>query len=663
MKLLPSWEKEIKKVGKSSPKTEKPVFYTIPAATDYYGERIIYVSSAGKAKDMVELALQRPLSHISMDVIFEKDQIIEDPRSIHPFAMSFVLAEPVDSKKGALYRFVVDLRKSKVIPVIDQLFRLPVCFVGHNLKDLFFCLWKLDLPEPQTVWDTQICEKALTLGMYPKYRVKKGDPDLPNQIRKNENAKEKRAFQSLLSTICLQHGIPCLSEDDRETLRESFIDHPQKKSFTKQQRRNVVKTAVAITQLYQYQINAAVRTGVLQHLVTFEMPFIKTNARMEWVGIGVNQKKCRQKSKELKQETKRLRKRIRNYGIDDPLSHPRLVDFFRKVGLLDRFKVQNNYSFEIDSLKPHRKDHPVIPDLIEVKKMPGRKNSVDELSEFVGSDGRLHPRYDQLGTDTGRLTCQNPSIFNLEHCLRSLIIAGKGRGIGVADYCQFEIGIAAVVYYDSKLIQMYNTGDVYCAMAKQFFRTQLSQTDLSLSDKRFKKEHKKFRAQMKICALGIIYGITPMGLAKELNCSVNKATEYYNKFVNQFPEMQRMIDQIKIMSVIRGYSSSVTNLHQNRANKGTVSEKEKRRMAHFPIQAAAAAIFKTAGNRLDTLYRPYDAQLIIPLHDEFVFEAPINEIDEVAELTEKVMCESMQEFFPELRPKVEIDISTPGSWG
>ena len=73
-------------------------------------------------------------------------------------------------------------------------------------------------------------------------------------------------------------------------------------------------------------------------------------------------------------------------------------------------------------------------------------------------------------------------------------------------------------------------------------------------------------------------------------------------------------------------------------------------------------MFKTAGNRLDKLYQRYDARIIIPLHDAFIFEAPMDELETVAKLTARVMCDTLQEYFPVLQPQVEVNISRPDCW-
>ena len=85
-------------------------------------------------------------------------------------------------------------------------------------------------------------------------------------------------------------------------------------------------------------------------------------------------------------------------------------------------------------------------------------------------------------------------------------------------------------------------------------------------------------------------------------------------------------------------------------------------MMNHPVQGTAADVFKAAGNRLDRLYLKYDAKIIVPFHDSFVYEAPEEHFEEVTQLTERVMCDTVREFFPELDPKVEANVSRPDCW-
>jgi DNA polymerase-1 len=129
-----------------------------------------------------------------------------------------------------------------------------------------------------------------------------------------------------------------------------------------------------------------------------------------------------------------------------------------------------------------------------------------------------------------------------------------------------------------------------------------------------------------------------------------------------FPDLKRALAWTAKLGGIRGYAETATGLRRHRGASGALSAWERNWMTNHPVQGTAAALFKVAGNRLDRLYRRYDAWLILAVHDAFVFEAPLEALGEVADLTGRVMTEAVEEFFPQLRPKVEVNIAKPHCW-
>jgi DNA polymerase-1 len=167
---------------------------------------------------------------------------------------------------------------------------------------------------------------------------------------------------------------------------------------------------------------------------------------------------------------------------------------------------------------------------------------------------------------------------------------------------------------------------------------------------------------MKTCTLGIIYGLTPHGLALYLDTSEAEAAALQERFMDMFSALRQSLSDAAAFGGLCGYATTMTGLRRHRGGIGPLTGWERNWMSNHPVQGSAAAVFKSAGNRLDKLYRRYDAWLIVPMHDAFVFEAPSGALGEVAALTGRVMCEAVQEYFPELRPRVEVNIEHPFCW-
>jgi DNA polymerase-1 len=130
-----------------------------------------------------------------------------------------------------------------------------------------------------------------------------------------------------------------------------------------------------------------------------------------------------------------------------------------------------------------------------------------------------------------------------------------------------------------------------------------------------------------------------------------------------FPTLQKALHETPVFGALCGHVSTVSGLRRYRARQsGPLTNWERNWMTNHPVQGSAAVVFKVAGNRLDRRYRRYDAWLLVPLHDAYVFEAPLPMLTEVAELTGNVLCEAVQEYFPALRPKVEVNVQYPFCW-
>ena len=167
---------------------------------------------------------------------------------------------------------------------------------------------------------------------------------------------------------------------------------------------------------------------------------------------------------------------------------------------------------------------------------------------------------------------------------------------------------------------------------------------------------------MKECTLGLIYGITAYGLSKKLKVHEVKAQQLMDKFLNMFPTLGKSMDLATQYGFIRGYVSVATGLQRLRPQDTERNRKEKNWMVNMPVQGTAAALFKVAGNRLYQLYKRHNAKLIVALHDAFVFEAPVDELKEVARLTSQVMIQVIQERYPQLNIRTDINTLQPKYW-
>jgi len=654
----------------------KPKTHTLPLSPTYYATSLNFVDNADLACKMVELASQIPLSHIGMDCEYAFDapgvevkngNIVYDPRSIHPLLLAITLATPPTpangGSTGTLFQFVVDFRRVDVLPALQKLFRLPICFVGHALHGDLACLLQKGLPEPTLLWDTQICEKALNLGRHhKKYRLPKG-ADEAEEARIAEEVRIEEEHRNSLLATCGRYGVPHRFANDKERLQTSFLSHTVTAPFSDEQIAYAAEDAIATARIYHHQIQRAAAGGILQHLITVEMPWVVTNARMSWHGVRVDAAACQKVRITCDRHMEVLRPQLEEIGVTTVNSHPQLLRLFYRLDLLDCFRKRGVYSFTRDLLDDYAHLHPAINIVRATRRILQLQSDNLIAGTFIGVDGRVHPRHRQLGADTGRQSCSDPNILGLGRIFRPLIIPEVGRSIGETELSQIEVGLAGAVYHDDNLVRMFNSGDVYSAMVREFYRAQLTDDDLRLPDKDFKKKFEALRNKMKRCTLGILYGLTPHGLALYLGIKESEAKALQKQFLGMFPDLERALEETWRFAGWRGFATTVSGLRRHRAaGQRSVSRWERNWMVNHGVQGSAAVAFKAAGNRLDKLYRQFDAWIIVALHDAYVFEAPLGVLSEVASLTERVLCETVREYFPQLNIRAETSIESPDCW-
>lgn len=667
MRLMDGWQQRLDAVALENdlgPRAD------LPRSPSFYRGKVHFVADVQSAKNLVSLARQRPLSHIGLDTEYRFSRpgfplntktTVHDVRSVVPLLMSVSLSEP-QVNHHRLYNFVVDIRRPEVTKEMRDLFHLPVCFVGHNLKVEWFCLWQLGIEPPDQCWDTYVAEKARYLGIdHRSYKQKPKSTGL-EEIQAKDASRASELYRMDLVTCCLRHGICYRMSEDKARLRKSFLDHGVDQPFNPSQIDYSAEDAIAAASLYFHQVQAATHQNVLRHLVEIEMPWVTTNARMIWNGLKVDTNLGIKAQKVASVREHEIKSSLANIGLQNINSHPQLIQFFRKLGLLQHFRKKKGFSFDQAMIKANRDRHPAIQQIHELRKVQDWRGMQLLNPGFTGADGRVHPDYFHLGAATGRQTSEKPNVLALSRTQRNLIIPQPGYGIGEVDLSQIEPGIAAVVYWDENLIELFNSGDVYSAMAQTFFVDHLDAKALALPSKAFKSEYGPLRKQMKACTLGILYGLSTHGLAKHLKIEEIEAKTLMGRFKGMFPSLVKYQEIQVSVCQLAGYSTTTTGLRRSRGATGRLNRNERNWAVNHPVQGTAAALFKASGNQLDRLLKPYQAHLLIPLHDSYVFEAPLDVLKPVAELIARILCETIQYHFPQLKPTADINTDHPERW-
>ena len=675
MQPLPGWAERLAEAARQ-PASAPERRLVLPKAPDYYAaERRLVADQAG-AEALLDFARQRPIAFIGIDCEFKydrpgvfirrsrgEDRYWYDPRSLVPLLLAVVLVELSPDGQAVLYRFVLDLRQPGVLGPLGTFFRIPVPFVAHFVPAELFCLWKLAMPTPDSVWDTCLAERAFQLGVHhPRY---KAGGDEVEQTRAKEETEEMIDFSCSLVSTCLRRGVPYPFAAAKDRLQASFLTHPEDQPFSPEQVEYVAADAEATARLYPIQVQAALAQNALNHLQQVEMDWTVTNARIVWDGVRVDPNLCKQLLTACQRHIGDLPRQLAELGLGNVNSHPQLTEFFRSIGMLHAFRDGNKYVFDDNHLEAVEDHHAAVPLIRALRKTQRLLN--DQLlltGAMVGADGRLHPEHRQLGAESGRNTMSNPNVGGIGKALRPLVVPSDPatHAVGEVDLSQIEVGVAAALFADPDLIAMFNQGDVYSTMARRYYADLLPSEALGLPDWEFKKVYRSYRDRMKVFTLAIIYNITPVGLARQLGIGRPQAAREREKFLAMFPSLVRALGEASAYGAIRGYAELCTGLRRYRARAGPPTTWEVNWLRNTPVQGSAGVVFKVAGNRLRRRYPHYGAKIILCLHDAFLFEAPRAHLETVAGITGEVMRGAVQEYFPVLRPQVDVNVEHPHCW-
>jgi DNA polymerase I len=659
--LLPGWAERLANVA-----PQPAARVQLPLSRSYFAGRTTFVQDVDGAEQMVQLAGEVPITCIGIDTEFRykrSDAVAlrgerqwRDIRTCQPFCIALVVLSDDE-----VVKFVVDLRIPALLPYVARVLQLPVTFAAHYVQAELFVLWTLGLREPSQIWDTYIAERALRLGTNNRLG---GAPALDAEELAQVRQRAAQSAKSLsLASVAAAYAIETPSALEKESRQASFLTKPQDAPLSEAEIDYCANDAALAAVIRGRQRIACDRHGITEALDGAVMPWAVTAAEIEWNGVQYDRAACERLLQASATGRAAIATQLNNYGIANPDSHPQVANFIVAAGLAAHFPHRKHGSIIAtdDVLKDREHLHPAITLIRRFRKIRQLASDPAVQGQITGADGRVHPRINVLGSDTGRTQSSTPNIMGIGRVFRPLIIPRSRHGIGDVDLSQIEAGVAGAVLGDERLISDFNAGDVYVAMAKRVFADQLDQAARQLADADFKRCHKGLRDQTKPLWLGIIYGMAIATVAARIGKSVEEAKRLWKAFQEAYPMLFERMEEARRQSVRRGYAYCLGLRRFVPSSRGN-SAKLHRALGNAYVQGAAAVMFCAAGNRLRRLYPQYGARLLVPVHDAFVFEAPLDRLDEVAEITKRIMVEAVQERFPELRPRAEANIAQPHCW-
>lgn len=395
-----------------------------------------------------------------------------------------------------------------------------------------------------------------------------------------------------------------------------------------------------------------------------EFPLAKMLADMENDGIYINEAKLDAMNVQMNDELHVLEQNIYElageiFNINSPKQLGEIL--FVKLGLPALKKTKTGFSTNAEVLENLIYAHPIIAKILDYRLLNKLKTTyLDGLKALINQKTmRIHTSFNQTVTETGRLSSSEPNLQNIPvrtaegKKIRSLFEPGEGFDqILSADYSQIELRIMAHMSEDRHFLEAFRQNqDIHQATAAQVFHVPIE------------KVTPQMRSRAKAVNFGIIYGISPFGLAKNLHISPKEAGEYIDNYLTECSGVKNFMEKIVKDAHEKGY---VTTLFGRRRYLPAIKSRNftqrslaERMAMNTPIQGTAADIIKIAMNRASEAIKAakLKSRILLQVHDELVLEVVNEEIKQVSEILRSAMQNTI-----ELKVPLTIDINYGKNW-
>ena len=395
-----------------------------------------------------------------------------------------------------------------------------------------------------------------------------------------------------------------------------------------------------------------------------ELPLATVLAEIEHTGVQIDVERLKEMGKELTARLDTIETDIHElagetFNINSPKQLS--VILFEKLELPVIRKTKTGYSTAVDVLEKLESEHEMIPKLLLYRQLKKLQSTyVDGLLKVVRKDThKIHTRFNQALTQTGRLSSTEPNLQNIPirleegRKIRQAFVPSETDWLMfAADYSQIELRVLAHISGDEKLVQAFKEDkDIHTQTAMDVFHVNESEVDPHM------------RRQAKAVNFGIVYGISDYGLSQNLKITRKEAKTFIDKYFSIYPDVKQYMDDIVQEAKHNGYVSTIMKrrrylpeITSRNFNQRSFAE---RTAMNTPIQGSAADIIKKAMIDLEERLRQENlqARMLMQVHDELILEAPKEEIDQLAKIVPEVMEKTVI-----LNVPLKVDYSYGKSW-
>lgn len=389
-----------------------------------------------------------------------------------------------------------------------------------------------------------------------------------------------------------------------------------------------------------------IQENVVELFSEVENPLAEVLAGMEYEGVGLDVNFLKQYASELEAEMKQAEKNVfEQAGVQFNLSSPKQLGevLFDKMKLDEKAKKTKTgqYATGEDVLQKLRHRHPIVEDILAFRELSKLKSTyADSLPLLIyPGTGRLHTSFNQAVVVTGRLSSNNPNLQNIpirtergREIRKAFIARDENHALVSADYSQIELRVVAAMSGDENMIRAFRENkDIHRATAAKVYNVPEDEVTFEM------------RRNAKAVNFGIIYGQSAFGLAENLGISRSEAKEIIDNYFREYHSIKKLMDDSVRFAKQHGYVQTIKGrkirLPDINSSNHTVRGFAERVAINAPIQGSAADMIKLAMSKIDRELKAgnFRAKMILQVHDELLFDVPLEEVEAVRDLVKRGM--------------------------
>ena len=487
-----------------------------------------------------------------------------------------------------------------------------------------------------------------------------GVPDRPLQVH---DAKSLGVFGADFDTFLAAYLIkPGLGGYELDTLAEDRgvpefeVDHDDARVAAAARKAAQIHTLVPLLERELRDM------GLARLYYDIELPLADVLGELQYVGMPVDRDTLQQVGREIQEQVEKLEESIyEDVGHPFNIGSPKQLGevLFVEMGIPPVRKTKTGYSTDARVLQQLSVEYPVADKIIRYRELTKLRGTyIDGLLGLISAGGRIHTTLNQTTTATGRISSDSPNLQNIPvrtemgTRIRDAFVASPGRRLVVADYSQIELRILAHMTREPALIESFTTGeDVHTRTASEVFDVRLESVTTEL------------RRRAKMVNFGILYGISGFGLAMRLgNVHPAEAERYIKRYLERYPKVTEFMEETLEEAEELGYATTLFGrrryVPELRNSNKNVRKLGERIAFNARVQGTAADIIKVAMVDLQKRLGALDADMLMQVHDELVFDVGEEQVDEVAALAAERMVAAY-----DLSPPLEVEVKTGGRWG